>query len=45
MVEKGGGYICGGNHTLMPETSIENALAGIEEARTFRRTVTRTDLL
>ncbi len=35
---EGGGYICGGDHTIMPETPIENTLAMIDEARTYRRT-------
>jgi uroporphyrinogen decarboxylase len=34
---EGGGYICGGDHTLMPETPIENALAMIDEARNRRK--------
>jgi len=34
---EGGGYICGGDHTIMPETPIENAQAMIDEAKRYRR--------
>lgn len=32
----GGGYICGPDHGIMPDVPIENVLALIEAARTFR---------
>ena len=31
-----GGYICGGDHTIMPDVPIDNVLAMIDEARNFR---------
>ncbi|MCJ7706660.1 MAG: uroporphyrinogen decarboxylase family protein, partial [Anaerolineales bacterium] len=30
-----GGYICGGDHAILPDVPIENVLAMIEEARSF----------
>lgn len=30
---KGGGYICGGDHSVLPDVPIENVLAMIDEAR------------
>jgi len=30
---KGGGYICGGDHSILPDVPIENVLAMIDEAR------------
>ena len=33
---EGGGYICGGDHTILPDVPIENVLAMIDEARKFR---------
>jgi uroporphyrinogen decarboxylase len=33
---QGGGYICGGDHTIMPDVPIDNVLAMIDEARKFR---------
>jgi uroporphyrinogen decarboxylase len=34
---KGGGYICGPDHHLPPETSVENSLALFDTARRFRK--------
>jgi len=33
---RGGGYICGGDHGIMPDVPIENIVAMIDEARKFR---------
>jgi uroporphyrinogen decarboxylase len=33
---KGGGYICGGDHGIMPDVPIENIVALIDEARKFK---------
>lgn len=33
---KGGGYICGPDHTIMPEVPIENVIAMLDEAKKFR---------
>jgi uroporphyrinogen decarboxylase len=33
---RGGGYICGPDHTVMADVPIENVLAMLEEARAFR---------
>jgi uroporphyrinogen decarboxylase len=33
---KGGGYICGGDHAILPDMPIDNVLAMIEEAKSFR---------
>ena len=30
---KGGGYICGADHTILPDVPIDNVLAMLEEAR------------
>jgi len=32
---RGGGYICGGDHAILPDVPIENVLAMIQEARSF----------
>jgi uroporphyrinogen decarboxylase len=32
---KGGGYICGADHTILPDVPIENVLAMLDEARTY----------
>ena len=32
----GGGYICRPDHTVRPEVPMENVLALIEEAKTYR---------
>jgi len=33
---KGGGYICGSDHGIMPDVPIQNVLAMVDEARQFR---------
>ena len=33
---KGGGYICGSDHSIMPDVPMENVLAMMDEARKFR---------
>ncbi len=33
---KDGGYICGPDHTIMPEVPIENITAMLDEAKKFR---------
>jgi uroporphyrinogen decarboxylase len=33
---KGGGYICGSDHGILPDVPIENVLAMLDEARQFR---------
>lgn len=32
---KGGGYICGGDHTILPDVPVRNVLAMLDEARKF----------
>ena len=33
---RGGGYICGGDHAILPDIPIDNVLAMIDEARRYR---------
>ena len=33
---KGGGYICGGDHGILPDVPIDNVVAMLDEARRFR---------
>jgi uroporphyrinogen decarboxylase len=33
---RGGGYICGGDHAILPDIPIDNVLAMIDEAKRFR---------
>jgi uroporphyrinogen decarboxylase len=33
---EGGGYICAGDHTILPDVPIENVLAMIDEARSYQ---------
>jgi hypothetical protein len=34
----GGGYICGSDHSIMPDVQFQNVIALVDEARRFRFT-------